>query len=295
MTASIIGGAPYDWSENTDEEGHRDYSVLWLVQTDGPSYGPEDAMFCPGLPAPGASLNIGNCVDAYAYYQRKGSAKLKSRDKHRSIFIVQTDFSTRPVRRCETSRWESPLLEPHEVRGDADAFTREATVDKDGDPILNAAGQRFRGPAVQIEDGWPTIEVKQNVSWVNLTILGQYRYAVNASSFWGCNARTIKCKRIAWERVLYGTCSYYFRVTTTFQLNAETWDLHLLEEGDMVKIPGTSPSRFRRAKDEYEENVHVLLDANGDALAAGASPVFTDKRVLKELDFSTVGWPASLL
>lgn len=294
MASFIIGGAPFDWSMTTDEEGHRDYQILWQVQNDGPTYGPEDAMFCAGLPAPGASLNIGHCIDGYAYYQRKGSAKLKSRDKHRSIWIVQTDFSTRPVRRCETSNYENPLLEPHKVRGSADVFQREAQTDKDGNALLNSAGQRFRGPAVQIEDGWPTIEVEQNVSWINVAVLGQYRYSVNNATFWGCAARTLKCKVLTWERVLIGTCSYYFRVATTFQYNAEKWDLHLLQEGDMVKIPGTSPARYRRAKDAYEENVHVLLDASGNALAAGATPVYTDKRVLAERDFSTVGWPVSL-
>lgn len=294
MTASIIGGAPVDWSMTTDEEGHRDYAVLWQVRTDGPTYGPDFAMFCPGLPAPGASLHIGPTVDPYAYYQRKGNAKLKSRDKHRSIWIVQTDFSTRPVRRCETSTYQNPLLEPHKVRGGSDTFQREATVDKDGKALLNAAGQRFRGPAVQIEDGWPTVEVEQNVSWINLPFLSQYRYTVNNATFWGCPARTLKCKTFTWERVLIGTCSYYFRVATSFQINAAKWDLHLLQEGDMVKIPGTSPAQYRRAKDAYEENVHVLLDAAGNALAAGAAEVYTDKRVLAELNFSAVGWPVTL-
>lgn len=296
MAAFVIGGAPCDWSLSTDEEGHRDYNVIWQVQTDGPLYGPDDAMFCAGLPAPGASLNIGSCVDAYAYYQRKGSAKLKSRDQHRSIFLVETAFSTRPVRRCETSNYENPLLEPHKVRGGADSFQREATVDKDGNALLNAAGQRFRGPAVQIEDGWPTIEVEQNVSWINLAFLAQYRYSVNNATFWTCPARTLKCKTFTWERLVIGACAaYYFRVATSFQINAEKWDLHLLEEGDMVKIAGTTPAQFRRAKDPYEENVHVLLDAAGNALAPGATPIYTDKRVLKELNFSVVGWPASLL
>lgn len=295
MTAIVKDNAPIDWSMTTDEEGHRDYSVLWEVHTSGPTYGPDAAMFAPGLPMPGASLNIGYCVDPWAFYQRKGSAKLKERDKHRSIWVVETVFSTRPVRRCETDSFEDPLLEPHKVRGGFDTFQREAIVDKDGNAILNSAGQRFRGPAVQIEDGWPTVEVEQNASWINLPFLAQYRYSVNNATWWGCAPRQIKCKTFTWERILFGLCFFYYRVTTSFQLNEDTWDLHLLQEGDMVKIPGTSPPRYRRAKDEFEENVHVLLDASGNALAAGAAEVYTDKRVLPELDFSVVGWPASLL
>lgn len=295
MASTIIGNTPYDWSMTEDEEGHRDYAVLWQVHTDGPTYGPDHALYCPGLPAPGASLNIGNTVDPWAFYQRKGSAKLKSRDQNKSVFLVETNFSTRPIRRCQSSQSQDPLLEPHQVRGSADAFMREAMGDKDDKPLLYSSNERIRGPAVQIEDGWPTIEVQQNVAWINLAFLGQYRYATNVTTFWGCPARTLKCKTINWERVLYGTCYFFFRVTTTFQLNLQTWDLRILDEGDMVLVPGSNPPQFRRAKDAYEENVHVLLDGNGNALAPGDPEVYLEKRVLRELDFSVVGWPPALL
>jgi hypothetical protein len=269
--------------------------VTFEVRTDGLIYGPDHALFCPALPLPGASLNIGATVDPWAFYQRKGSAKLMSREQSNRIWLVDINFSTRPIRRCQSSSIEDPLLEPPKTRGAFDVFQREAMTDKDGHPLLNAAGQRFRGPAVQIEDGWPTVEVEQNVAWINLALLAQYRYAVNNAVFWGMPARTVKCKTFTWERVLYGTCYYYFKVVTSFQLNDSKWDLHLLEEGEMVKIPGTTPAKFRRAKDDYEENVHVLLDASGNALAPGATEVYTDKRVLRELNFSTVGWPATIL
>jgi hypothetical protein len=295
MAAFVIGNIPVDWSMSQDEEGHRDYQLIWQVQTDGPTYGPDYAMFASGLPVPGAHLGVGMTHDPWAFYQRKGTAKLKSRDQHRSIWLVETAFSTRPVKRCQTSSIEDPLLEPPKIRGAFDTFQREAMADKDGHPLLNAAGQRFRGPAVQIEDGWPTVEVEQNVAWINLPLLGSYRYSVNNATFWGMPTRTVKCKTFTWERVLYGTCYYYFKVVTSFQLNESKWDLHLLEEGEMVRIPGTTPPKFRRAKDDYEENVHVLLDAAGNALAPGAAEVYTDKRVLKELNFSTVGWPATLI
>lgn len=295
MASSIIGGAPKEISLDVDEEGQRTYTVDWLVQTDGPSYGPDHAIYCPGLPAPGASLNIGNSVDAWAFYQRKGSAKLLSSSNRRDVYKVTQQFSTRPIRRCQSGAIEDPLMEPHRVRGGADTFTREAMADYQGKPLLYSNGQRMKGPAVQMEDGWPTIEIEQNVAWVNLAFLGNYRYATNNATFWGCAARTLKCKSINWERVLYGTCYYYFRVTTVMQLNAQTWDVLVLDEGDLVKVPGSSPARFRQAKDDREENVHVLLDGSGNALAPGATEVFLPKRVLRELDFSVVGWPATLL
>lgn len=295
MAATIIGGAPFDWTLDTDEEGNRNYSLYWRVQTDGPSYGPDSALFAPGLPAPGVSLNVANCVDNWAFYNRRGSAKLERREAHRSIWIVRTDFSTRPVTRCQTSSFDNPLLEPPKIRGQVTTFQREVTRDKDGNALLNAAGQRFRGPAVTVEDGWPTLDVEQNVAWINPTVLGSYRYAVNDATFWGCAARTLKCVAIEFEQRRHGTCTVYYNVRSRIVYNADKWDLVLLNEGDLVRVPGTNPPRFRRAKDDLEENVHVLLDAHGAALAPGASPVYLTKRVYPERNFSLVGWPMTVL
>ena len=291
MATTIIGGQPCDWSLSTDEEGYRDYSVLWNVQTDGPLYGPDYALAAPGLPMPGSSLSIGNTVDPWVFYQRKGSAKLKSREQRRDVYLVETVFTNRPTKRCGSSSFEDPLMEPHRVRGGADSFTREATRDKDGDPLLTPCYERFRGPAVQIEDGWPTIELEQNVSWINLAFLAQYRHSVNNATWWGQATRTIKCKGFTWERVLYGTCYFYFRVTTQFQLNADTWDVEVLNEGNLEKI-GTE---FVQAKDDRENNTMVIVNSDGTRWDGTGDAPTTTFRILPELDFSVVGWPATLL
>jgi len=291
MTATLKG-LRY-WDKSTDDEGHVDYNLVWNVETDGPY---ADPTFAAGLPAPGSTLSVGGVLtNPWAFYQRKGSAKLRHEGKHFRLWDVTTLFTTRPNRRCQTDAIEDPLLEPHKIRGGQDTFQREAIEDKDGNAILNAAGQRFRGPAVQIEDGYSTFEIEQNVAWINVDVLGDYVYAVNNAAHWGLGARTIRCRSITWEEVLYGTCYFYFKVTSGFQINKKTWDLKLLEEGDVVLIKDTNPPRFKRAKDEYEENLtHVLLDANGNALAPGDPEVYTTKRVRAEKDFSAAGWPATL-
>ena len=109
MPSTILGGAPKQISLETDSEGHRDYTVVWHVKTAGPSYGPDYAIACPGLPLPGASLNIGNSVDPWAFYQRKGSAQPLAIEKRRDVYAVTQLFTTRPARRCAsgsaTSHW----------------------------------------------------------------------------------------------------------------------------------------------------------------------------------------------
>jgi len=146
---------------------------------------------------------------------------------------------------------------------------------------------------VQIEDGWPTIELEQNVSWINLAVLTQYRYSVNNATWWGQPARTIKCKGFTWERVLYGTCYFYFRVTTQFQLNASTWDVELLNESNLEDVDGGGV--FVQAKDDRENNITVIVDSDGVRWDGTGDAPTTTFRILPELDFSVVGWPATLL
>jgi len=294
MSAQAVS-YPKDWALDVDEEGHRTYRVVWPVVTTDRLDGPDIALTAPGLALPGASLAIGNTTDPWAFYQRKGSAKLRKAETQRKLWDVTQIFSTLPLKRCSDDAIENPLLEPYNWRGGFKKTTKEATKDKDGNALLNSANQRFRGPAVQIPTSIPDVTLEMNVAWLDLDFLAEYVDSVNDSTWWNLAARKIKCSDFQWEQRLYGTCFTYFHVLFGFELNDDTWDLSLLDEGDMVKIAGTDPAEFKRAKDANEELVHVLLDGDGNALGAGEDEVYLTKRVLKEKDFSAVGWPATPL
>jgi hypothetical protein len=108
-------------------------------------------------------------------------------------------------------------------------------------------------------------------------------------------ARSIKCTTGPWERVLYGTCYYYFIVRFTFELRLPNWDIVVPDEGTRVKVAGSSPARYVQYKDEREENGITFLDGSGNALAAGGTPVTKTFQRPKQKDFSSAGWPASLI
>ena len=292
MTAFVKNNFPTDWTLETDEEGYRDYKLQWLVLTDGKLYGPDYALTAPGMPTPGASLNVGNTVDPWCFYQRKGSAKLVKREANRQVWDVTTTFTNRPVKRCETAQFEDPLLEPHQVSGGFNKYSAEALEDRNGNAITNSVLQRIKGPAIQRDFNRPTVNLKMNVSWLDLAFLAEYVDAVNDATWWGQPARTIKCSEFTWERVLHGTCNFYFTVAFTFELKADTWDFAILDEGTKMKVPGSAPPRYVAYKDEREENATVLLDGNGNPTGV---PFYNEFRVYQEKDFSAVGWPASLL
>lgn len=292
MSAAVLGTAPLDWSLSIDDEGQREYTVIWQVQTTSAADGPDIALTASGLPTPGAYFAIGNSTDTYATYQRKGSSKLRNPRDKRTIWDVTTTYQTKPIQRCNTNTVGDPLLEPHKVSGGFNKFQREAIKDYLGKPITNSANERITGPLVEIDDNRPVVNIEMNVSWVNLSFLADYVDAVNNATWWGMAARTIKCSEFNWERVLYGTCNYYFHVSFAFELKADTWDVVYLDEGTRTMIVGSSPAAYKRATDRYENPVRVLLNGSG---AETATETFLTKRIMKERTFSTVGWPVTLM
>lgn len=272
-----------------------DYTLVWPVYTTSALDGPNVAMSAAGLPAPGAYLAVGNTTNTAARYNRKGGARLVKEKASRKLWHVTTIFTTRPLARCSTDSFENPLMEPHKVRGGSKKITTELTKDKNGEAILNSSEQRFRGPIMQDVITRRTIELEMNVAWIDLDFLSEYEEAVNDSTWWTMAARTIKCTDFTWEQMLWGVCFKYFRVLFQFELKADKWDLKLLDEGTRVKISGTDPAEYQQYKDALNENGTTLLDGSGNALAAGADPVYLTKYAKTEKDFSAVGWPAILL
>lgn len=289
MSAATVTNHPVDWDIQTDEEGYRDYNVKWEVAADlGAS--PDAVMMATGLPLPGAALTAIGGSDPWAFYQRKGSARLKAGDKTKKRWDVTTVFSNRPIKRCSQASFEDPLSEPPKIKGGFNRFQKEVREDSDGNAILNSSKEPITG--IQRDNNRPTLELEMNVAWLDLYILGQYIDAVNAYEWWEQEPRTIKCCSFSWEYVLYGLCYRYFHCTFGFELNPETWDFRILDQGNMVLVPGANPPQYRRAKDTFEETVRVLLDGNGNATteATYLDPI----EVYQALDFSVVGWPVTL-
>jgi hypothetical protein len=291
MSANAVS-APYDWSKESTEEGDEIYTLKWKVETTAVADGPDVAWTAPGLPYPGASLNVGNTVNPWAFFQGKGSAKLLKQDVNRKWWDLTTVFNTKPITRCSQSKVDDPLLEPHRVRGSFTQVMEEAIKDNSGNVIENSVKQRFTGPQVQRPKSYPTVELEMNVAWINLAWMAEYADSVNNNVQWGQPIRTIKCTVGPWERVLYGSCYYYFVVRFTFELRYETWDVILPNIADRYRITGTTPYEYAAYKTEDEENTKGFVDTDGYKTATANFLTF---RVLREKDFSIVGWPATLI
>ena len=120
---------------------------------------------------------------------------------------------------------------------------------------------------------------------------------VNDATLWGLPKRTVKLSNVSWSRVLYGTCAFYFTVTYDFDIDFETFDRTIIDEGTRVLTKGgdkDNKNDFEVYKDVNGENTRVFLDGAGSALGDGADPVEIEIEYYKESNFLTLGIPSTL-
>lgn len=265
MTATVLGVR--DSGASRDADGYRVYWVDWLVECDGETDGPQAAMFASGLPLAGSTYSQPTpCTDydpwAFCTPERdvKKHGDYSENDGEPDYYIVTSHYTTKPMRRCNSTEIENPLNEPYKISGGYNKVTKERLFDKDGVPLLYNTFERIRGPAVERRTGLPTITIEVNVPNLPIGNITPLVECVNDASLWGYAARKIRFMDVTWSRKLYGTCFFYYTASYTFEFNHLGYDMPILNEGmkklkDGVEIADAKPTDFE-----------FILDGNGDPI-----------------------------
>ncbi len=324
--AAVIDGGPMIWSAVRDEEGHRTYKVSHLVKA-LVSDGPATIMQTPGLPAIGSTWIFSgtlNDVDIWAFCyptMRVSHHQGKKGEPHKWWEVTQT-FSTKPLNRCQDTTIEDPLLEPDRLSGSFIKYTTEALLDGTGSPILNSSHEVMRGPQVEIDANRPTVRIEQNRILLQLGVVTPMIDTTNDATLWGLSARKIKLSNFSWERLLYGVCNFYYIRIFDFDINFNTFDRVIADEGTMVlnghhdtdegtgtgtavggftgwqldDIGGTAPDatnpqHFIKYQDINGNPARILLDGAGLPLDDFATPVTQTVVMYPTSNFLTLGIP----
>lgn len=287
-----------NWSGGRDKEGHRHYEITWLVYSTVLE-GPEKVGGATGLAAIGSTWNFGSDLDAWALCQPTLKIKPVLKKEPGRWWEVQQTFSTKPRHRCQDTEIENPINEPPDISGGFVKYTREVTKDRNGDPVESSSHEMFRGQAVTFDDNRPTVSITLNVLSFPLGTFASMVDTLNDATLWGLGPRKIKLSNVSWERLLYGTCTFYYRLTYEFDIRDtdEGFDRVLIDEGTKVLKPGgnaNDPRDFQVYKDGNGENTRVLLDGAGSALANGNSPHEITLEYYDESNFLALGIPTSL-
>lgn len=300
MSASLLG--LLNWELQRDMDGHRSYTAEWKIQTSDTADGPATVMACPGLPAVGSywgqTADFGNDVDMWALCWPDWKIRPMVTEEKNSLWLATQTFTTKPLKRCQDTNVDNPLSEPPDIGGSFIKKTKQALTDRFGNPIKNSSHEIIKGAAVERDDNRPAVNVAMNLLFLPLSTYAPMVDTVNAAPLWGLAAKMWKLGDIAWQRKLYGTCSYYYTVRYTFEANYQTWTRRIPDRGRKVLSPGgnpANPSDFEVYKDPRTgELAEVFLDGSGGLLPDGSPPFTLSRELYDETDFLALGIPSSL-
>jgi len=293
--ATILLAGQTTWELDRDDQGHREYKVTFRVQGDVLD-GPAQVLLTPGLPTYGAWWVVDNDSDLWAWCRWSASVKPEVEGEPNEFWKVSFTFSTKPPdrddRACAQVQVEDPLLEPPKINGSFVVYSEEATSDRFGQPIINSAFERLRGPQVEFDGNRPQVKIEMNVANLDFAFLSSMGNTVNDAPLWGMPPRCVKLSEIEWERRFYGVCYIYYTLHLTFDIRADSFDRDLLDEGTKVlsghwdSVTGNyvldpigsgnapnpnyqNPQHFIRFKDRLGNPIKGIL--NGAGLPAGVA------------------------
>lgn len=295
------------WSLSRDEEGQREYTIGFLVETllaDGPLI----AAQASGLPAIGAVWNYGNDSDPWAFctpYTRVMPQNSKEGEQVR-YWTVEKKFSTVPITRCQDTTVENPMLEPQKISGSFADGTKKVARDRNNDLIQTTS---FEPVLVETPDILPTVRIEQNVLNLQLDVFTPMITTVNSTAQWGLAARRIRLAGASWERKYYGSCTPYYTRTFEFEVNFNTFDRSdIPNRGKKIirgewDADGASYTIASGASASDPLDYITGVDKNGNPtehyLAASGAPstsvtYLSTVEILGESNFFLLGIPTSL-
>ena len=322
--ASLVGRRV--WEGGQDDSGYRDFQIVWRIRTTR-TEGPSSVLSCPGLPIEGSPWIFDDDVEPSIWCRPKMSVKQVVAEEGDPCLLwdLTQTFSNKPPPKdqqqgCQDQHPEDPLLEPQKVSGNFQKFQEEATYDRFLLPIQTSSHEQIRGPQNEWDSNRPTIQIVQNVLNLELDVFAPMIDTVNMFTLWGLLPRCIKLSDVAWTKNYYGQCYAYYTRTLSFDVNYNTFDRVVLDEGTKVlhghwedsgwildDIDGeppdaTNPSHFDRFKDRNGENCRVVL--NGFGIPSGvhvgtstSSSIESTGQILiqkySESDFLLLGIPAT--
>jgi hypothetical protein len=285
---------PKSWGQAEDLT--RVLSREWTVETDSPKVGPVRVMTAWGAHcgvAIGTHYKVGTAPDPLAVPPVAGdpwfeedtgafarSINCEQVDESGFQWLVRVEYGPQSY---DVEKKEDPTEEEPSVEWDFDPHEEIADLDRNGDPIVNTAGDPF-DPAVMRDRTDPVLTVTVNVADpFDFETAYNFCDSVNDDVFFGAPARYVKIKSIKARRQRAASGVRYWQITYVFAFNRKTWDKVILNQGRREKISG---QRRLILIDNAPASDPVPLDATGQKLAPGDAPVFLTFELYTPQDFS---------
>lgn len=192
---------------------------------------------------------------------------------------------------------QNPLLMPIEVSWAWRDYELPIEVDIDGNAVVNTAGDPY-DPPVLINDPRLVMTVVRNEATISLSLIQQYRNAINSDVFAGWDPYFCHCLSITPKNTFHQIAGWYYQVTYEFEFITP-------RQAASSQAPGGEYQGFRKQivnqglralKNGQKYHVTyrgipvsqpVLLADDGSELALNADPVFNTVKAYVELPFTS--------
>ena len=189
---------------------------------------------------------------------------------------------------------EDPLAIRAKSSWSFEDISRFVGQDRDGNPILNAAGDRYEEP-IEVVDSFPTLTVTKNRSSFSAATAFAYNNSVNSDTYRGAEPGTLRVRITANEE--WKNDSPYWPTNYVFRYNPHGWQPTILEAGLYQKVLSSRVPCFIKGETHDSEPVEhpVPLDIDGlqidpTTLTNTPSPViYTTWNVIPELPYLSLG------
>jgi len=271
-----------------DYQRQRTYTRKFEVRTSDPGDGPRVVVgdpLLPGLGQPYVTLREG---DAGALVK---SVEPEQHADDPTLWIVtvkyDTHFDVKDGQKPK-DRPEDPLGRPPVWKFGFTKTAKPITEDKDGKPILNAAGFPF-DPPPEREVAYLTISITKNVAFWWADQAAALMESVNKKPWYTLKPRTVKFQGQDANSKFENNMQFW-EVTTSLEVRPETWDLKILNCGFDEKVTENNVTFTRKIVDKMgrEATTPYLLSQAGAKLAAGASPYYLAFKIYAEIDYNGI-------
>jgi hypothetical protein len=185
---------------------------------------------------------------------------------------------------------DDPLAKPPVIRGHGVRFQEPVRKDKDGDDVVNSAGDFFDG--LLKDSSRRTLTIQKNLPGIDLAQFDEYTDCLNSTTFFGLAARKWKMAPPQWEQHYLGNSQPYYSVTFTFEASKD-YDPEPVDRGPRYK-DGSTVKYFN---DDVGVSAGGLgnLNGSGGKLSLGSALQYEGPfEVYDEKDFADLDIPTEL-
>jgi len=267
MTLKNLG--VLEWSGGRAMDTHRTYNVKFLVESDDIEDGPQAVTYCAGLPNVGATWTYGNDNDAYALCTPIVNCETMLKREANYWWILSYEFTTKPWLLCLNQQLTHPASMPDIISGSFISYSERTNKRRRGDTGTSASGKPIMSSSlepiwVDKDKNRPTVSIQQTRVNLELAMISQMIDTLNDATLWGLPPRCVKLRNVPWQRLVWGTCSYYFKRNLEFEIKYDTFDETEIRDAGHRWL---NPEKL--AKDPYldptnPDNFTAAVDANGN-------------------------------